>query len=71
MVIGLDLSLALLSLSQHHQRHSFMSRLLFTCVPSEMYTTKTLDVLIQAMVTDLEDLYHNGIEAACPESPYV
>ena len=48
-----------------------MSRLLFTCVPSEMYTTKTLDVLIQAMVTDLEDLYHNGIEAACPESPYV
>ena len=34
-----------------------------------MYTTKTLDVLLQAMVTDLEDVYHNGIDAACPEFP--
>lgn len=42
-----------------------MSRFLFTCVPSEMYAAKTLDVLLEAMVTDLEDVYRNGVAVAC------
>ena len=44
-----------------------MSRFLFTVVPSEMYAAKTLCVLLEAMVNDLEDMYHNGVEAACLE----
>ncbi|CAE7221399.1 unnamed protein product [Symbiodinium sp. KB8] len=42
--------------------HSFMSRFLFTVIPSQMYAKKTLDVLLQALVTDLEDIYQNGVE---------
>ena len=39
-----------------------MSRFLFTVIPSQMYAKKTLDVLLQALVTDLEDIYQNGVE---------
>lgn len=39
-----------------------MSRFLFTVIPSQMYSTKTLDVLLQAMVTDLEDIHRHGVE---------
>lgn len=29
-----------------------------------MYTAKTLDTLLEAMVSDLQDLFRNGLEVA-------
>ena len=46
-----------------------LSRFLFTCIPSEMYRAKTLDTLMEAMVSDLEDLFRNGLEAASLNQP--
>ena len=45
-------------------RHSFTTRLLYTCIPSQMYANDTLDTLLDAMVEDLEHLHLNGLEAA-------
>ena len=45
-------------------RHSLTTRLLFTCIPSEMYATSTLDVLLAALVDDLEHLHVNGLRAS-------
>lgn len=50
----------------HHKlRNTFTTRLLFTAIPSENYAPKggTLQHLLQALVDDLNQLYHDGIEA--------
>ena len=47
-------------------RHTFTTRLLYTIIPSENYApkNKTVYMLLDAMVADLDQLEKEGIEAA-------
>ena len=51
----------LLAASTLGSRHSFTTRMLFTVVPSQYYTTSTVDCLHKALVADWLNLYENGI----------
>ena len=45
-------------------RNSFTTRFLYTCIPSELYANKTLDVLLHGLVQDLQSLHLEGLEAS-------
>ena len=46
-------------------RHTYNTRLLYTAVPSENYApkNKTVDLLLEALVSDMNKLQEEGIEA--------